>query len=181
MQKFKRGNLVRVVKTGCTYKGNLSVDKEAVILGSYADLYGGTNIYDYSIIFTDDGNECAWFDKLQLILLDEGGEHLIEKAKETQAKTKAKNRDMKYVSEKIETESISAESILFLFEMLGIHSSFNHNGEYFILFEDWRQIKHAFLWIKHAKTIEQAKEAFTPEVLPIVNVEKVFEAFKSVE
>jgi len=86
-QKFKQGDLVRVLFGHPVWGGTNSpidlapytVGKLAVIEGSYWDLYGymfpqtkknrDSHIDDYSIMFVDTGDSCAWKHTSQLELV----------------------------------------------------------------------------------------------------------------
>lgn len=93
-QKFKRGNLVKVLvghqifstKEGAVDIRPEYVARKAIIRYSYAEEYGGDNIDDYSITWLDSGDSLAWKHERELELLDEGGEHLFEEAKANKEK-----------------------------------------------------------------------------------------------
>ena len=79
VQKFKRGDVVHIAADLGQSKSHFKKDKDVVIIGSYADQFGGGNIDDYSVMFLDTGNECSWYDEHQLTFLYYGGEELITK------------------------------------------------------------------------------------------------------
>ena len=92
-QKFKRGNLVKVLVGSIVWtlaKNGVEtivqdirpgdVGRKAVIEYSYADRFGGNNVDSYSVIFLDTGNSLAWKRTNELELVEEGGEHLFEEA-----------------------------------------------------------------------------------------------------
>lgn len=85
-QKFKRGNKVKVLrghmiwsnKQGMLDMSPGRVGKEAIIIGSYKDQFGGKgNTGTYTIMFCDTGSEVSWYDNNELEFIEEGGEHLI--------------------------------------------------------------------------------------------------------
>lgn len=87
-QKFKRGNLVKVLVGHQIWrleKGGVQiidmspgdVGRTALIEYSYNDKYGGGNVNDYSIMWTDTGETVAWKSANELELIDEGGEYLF--------------------------------------------------------------------------------------------------------
>ena len=184
-QKFKRGNLVKVLvghqiwsnKEGVTDISPKDVGRFAIIDFSYAERYGGNNVDSYSIIWCDTGESLAWKYTHELELIDEGGEYLFEQAKQNREKISKQNTDINYILSKLDEGALSSESILFLFEKLGFESSFNHNGEFFCLFNDWEKLRPAFVHIKNSKTLEEAKSFFTETWLKKFNVEKVFNEF----
>jgi hypothetical protein len=151
-QKFKRGNLVKILigRQGWTSNGDgweiqdsrpQDIGKLAVIEYSYAEKYGGSKTNDYSIIFMDNGRSMAWKHEHELELVDIGGEHLIQQAKAKGDEIKKRNTNLKYIKDHWNeiVERTSSDTILYLFDKLGIQTSFYRNGEYFILFNTWYQ------------------------------------------
>ena len=191
-QKFQRGNLVEVlfghamwsVENGKTTLEDVApeeVGKKAIIKGSYRDLYGGEDNTDsYSVVFLDTGNTVAWKDDNQLKLIDKGGEHLFEEAKKNRDRINKQNTDIKYILSLLDEGNLSSESILFLFNMLGVDSAFNRNGEFYVLTQDWAWYHPVFKHIKNAKTLKEAKSVFTPAGQASLNIKKVFDKFKEV-
>ena len=91
-QTFQRPNKVRILfghpywenKDGKLVTKDIRpelVGEEAVILGSYGDLYGNYDRESYSLMLLSDGNSISWFSPKQLELIDAGNEDLIINAK----------------------------------------------------------------------------------------------------
>ena len=59
LQKFRIGDIVRIKENAL----------EAVILGSYRDLYGGVNIRNYSLRL-ENGGESAWHHENEIELIE---------------------------------------------------------------------------------------------------------------
>jgi len=185
VQKFKRGNKVKVLfghpiwgsKTGVTDISPEEVGQEALIVGSYADQFGGDDRENYTIMFCETGNEVSWKSEDQLELIDKGGEHLFKEAKKNRKRISRQNKDIKYINSKLDEGKLSSESILLLFDMLGHNTSFHKNGEFFVLFSDWAILHPVFVHIKNAKTLKESKSIFTKEGLHKYNVEKIYNAF----
>ena len=55
-QKYKRGNLVHIAKDLGDHMSHFTSDKDVIIVGSYADQYGGSDTDSYTVMFVDDGN-----------------------------------------------------------------------------------------------------------------------------
>ena len=180
-QKFKRGNLVYIAKDLGPLMSHFTSGVNAIVVYSYAEQYGGENISSYSVMFLDDGNLSSWYHESQLTLVEEGGEHLFEIAQENRKKVSEKNKDISYILSQLDEGNFGSESILFLFDMLGYQSSFNRNGEFFILYRDWAELHPIFCHIKNAKNLEEAKCIFKPHALPKYNIEKVYKTFKQFE
>lgn len=177
-QKFKKGNLVHIAKDLGSTMSHFENDEDVIIVGSYADQYGGSNTKSYTVMFPDTGDESSWYEEHQLTLIDEGGEHLFKEAKKNRERISEQNTDINYIVSKLNEGSLSSESILLLFDMLGHNTPFHINGEFFVLFSDWQQLHPIFVHIKNAKTLEEAQSIFTEEGQNKYNVEKVYNAFK---
>ena len=185
-QKFKRGNLVEVLvghqiwgsKEGVQDISPEDVGRKAIIEYSYAEKYGGSDVDSYSIIWQDTGSSLAWKRTNELKLIDEGGEYLFDEAKKNRERISEQNTDINYIVSKLDEGSLSSESILLLFDMLGHNTSFHRNGEFFVLFSDWQQLHPVFVHIKNAETLEDAKSIFTEQGKNKYSIEKVYDAFK---
>ncbi len=79
-QKFKRGNLVHIAKDLGSRMSHFYNDVDAIIVGSYADLYGGSNTESYMVMFVETGGRGCWYEEHQLTLINEGGKHLFQEA-----------------------------------------------------------------------------------------------------
>lgn len=179
-QKFKRGNLVHIAKDLGSMMNHFENDKDAIIVGSYADQFGGDETTKYTVMFLDTGDRCSWYQEWQLTLIDEGGEHLFEEAIKNRERISKQNTDINYIAKHLEEGNLSGESILLLFEMLDYNTSFYDNGEFFILFSEWEQLHPIFVHIKNAESLEDAQSIFTKEERNRYNVQKVYSAFKEV-
>jgi hypothetical protein len=188
-QKFKRGNRVKILvgsimwssKNGKTTTVDMSpedVGRTALIDYSYAEKYGGNNTDSYSIILEDNGSSLAWKRTNEMELIDEGGEHLFEQAKQKRDKISKQNTDFDYIVTKIDEGNVSSETILFLFNKFGFKTSFYRNGEFYVLFDDWSNLQPIFKYIKNAKSLEDAKSCLTDKGNEIYNVELLYNEFK---
>jgi hypothetical protein len=178
MQKFKRGNLVHIAKNLDSTMSHFENDKDVIIVGSYAEQYGGSNTKSYTVMFPDTGGISCWYKEHQLTLVDEGGEHLFEQAKKNKEAISKQNTDINLIASKLDEGGLSSESILFLFNMLGHNTSFYKNGEFFVLFSDWQQLHPVFVHIKNAETLEDAQSIFTEQGRTKYNIKKVYDAFR---
>lgn len=177
-QKFKRGNLVHIAKDLGSMMSHFENDKDVIVVGSYADQYGGNDTKKYTVMFPNTGRTSSWYIEHQLTLVDEGGEHLLEEAKKNRERIYKQDTDINYIVSSLDEGSLSSDSILLLFDMLGHNTSFHRNGEFFVLFSDWQQLRPVFIHIKNAETLEDAKSIFTEKGQNKYNVEKVYNAFK---
>ena len=126
-QKFKRGNLVKLLKGHTIWSMNINGEHEeieidnnagrlAIIEGSYADLYWGNNRKDYSIVFLDNGGSLAWKHESELEFIEEGGAHLFKQAEENKERIQKRNTDLKWIKENFNNqykEGLSSGTILY--------------------------------------------------------------------
>lgn len=87
-QKFSRGVRIKVCKEMPEIMLHFHSDFEAIVEGTYAELYGGDNIKEYSLIMLNEVGEpinaVAWYWKSQLTLINdniEEGLKIIENYK----------------------------------------------------------------------------------------------------
>ena len=189
-QKFKRGNLVKVLvghqiwsnKEGTKDISLDDVGKTALIEYSYNDKYGGGNVNDYSIMWTDTGSTVAWKSTNELELIDEGGEHLFDECLAKREAISKANTDIKQIVENwvAKKGKLSSETILFLFDKIGYKSSFLRNGEFYALFADWGDLYPLFDVIMTAK-IEQDVTGILKEECPADFRNKTVEFFNEVQ
>lgn len=189
-QKFKRGNLVKVLVGHQIWneKGEIidispdDVGKTALIEYSYNDKYGGGNVNDYSIMWTDTGSSVAWRRTNELELIDEGGEHLFAECLAKREAISKANTDIKQIVKTwAEKEGkLNSETILFLFDKIGYKSSFLRNGEFYALFADWSGLYPLFDVIMTTK-IEQDVTSVLKEECPADFRNKIVKFFNEVQ
>lgn len=77
-QKFQRGDYVKITKDLGVGMGHFTSDCEAIIIGSYADQFGGSDIKSYKI-FIKGGGEVSWYHEWQLELIEKSRIDILEK------------------------------------------------------------------------------------------------------
>jgi len=78
-QKFHRGDLVHVAKDLGKSMSHFTNDIDAIVIGSYAEQYGGgRNSPSYTLHLKGMGH-CSWYDEHQLTLLESDRADLLEK------------------------------------------------------------------------------------------------------
>ena len=73
-QKFPKFSFVQVDKTMPSSMMNFESDFDAIVDGTYSQIYGGDNITSYALFKVEDGNivnRLSWYDEDQLTLLPE--------------------------------------------------------------------------------------------------------------
>lgn len=189
-QKFKRGNLVKVIaghqiwtsEEGFKDISSDDIGKTALIEYSYSEKYGGSNINDYSIMFTDTGSTLAWRNANQLEFIDKGGEHLFAECLAKREAISKANTDLKQIVEnwEVQKETLSAETILFLFGKIGFSSSFLTNGEFYVLTLDWLNAFSLFNLIMTTKNKQDVIDILN-EDLPKDFINKILGFFNEVQ
>lgn len=83
-QAFHRGDLVRVAKDLGSHMSHFTSDCDAIVIGSYADQFGGTNRHDFTLHLKGVG-KCSWYGASQLTLVESSRMDLLAewKAEET--------------------------------------------------------------------------------------------------
>lgn len=69
MQKFHKGDHVRVASDLGPHMSHFQADCEAIVIGSYKDQYGGSNSKSYTIHIKGRG-KVSWYEEWQLELLE---------------------------------------------------------------------------------------------------------------
>lgn len=160
-QKFRHGDLVRVADDLGPSMEHFTKSCNAIVIGSYADQFGGGNHKSYTI-FIEGGGETSWYEEHQLSLIRRDANELLETWKDQAEARTQQESDLKWIRENWETvkTSASATSVLRLFEWIGFKSSFLRNGEYYCLFMDAAKMFPAIERILTAKTREEAESRF---------------------
>ena len=145
---LKRGNIVRFK---CGFWGDIDsyeTGRLGVVEYSYGERYGNGEIYGgYCVMDRESGGASSWWDEDKLEFVSDGGEDEIAQCKAIAKSIKERNEHLDYIKEEILNGniSLSASSVLKLFHEIGYTSSFERNGEYFILFKDWSNLYPIFV------------------------------------
>jgi hypothetical protein len=139
MQKFKNGDLVRVAKDLGPRMSHFTADCDAIVIGSYADQFGGGSDDDdedsraqhqYTLYLKDEG-ETSWYEEDQLTLIESGRR---DKLKEWKAASKAEAKqkgdlDWIFANGPAVAEKPHGASIQALAECFGLTNLWGRNGE----------------------------------------------------
>lgn len=136
-QKFQAGDLVRVADNLGPSMEHFQKGCNAIVLGSYADQFGGDNHEVYTL-FIENHGEVSWYYESQLTFVRHAPD-LLESWREQREARSAQEADLKWIRENwgdVRT-GVSSTSALRLLEWIGVRSSFLVNGEYFALFSEF--------------------------------------------
>ena len=132
MQKFHKGDWVRVAKDLGPPMRFFTADCEAIVISSYADEYGGDNTKSYTIYIKGEG-ECSWYEEHQLDMI-EGGR--LDKLKQWEDESEAERRqksdiDWIFSHGQEVLESANSASIESLAACSGLMNLWGNHGEGF--------------------------------------------------
>lgn len=125
---------------------------------------------DWNVLFLDNGSSLAWVDPDTMTFIRHGTINDLEDAKQTKRKTKEKHSDLKYIKDCFcnQEEGLSSVSVLKLFKEISHDTSFNHNGEYYVLQQDFFHFYPIFEAIFNQdkiKMLEEVKAKVLPEYI----------------
>lgn len=130
MQKFQRGDWVRVVKDLGPSMSHFTADCEAIVIGSYADQYGGSDHNSYTLHLKGRG-QCSWYYGEQLTLIEAGRLDKLQ-AWEDEAKAEHEQKsdlDWIFANGSEVLERGTGSSIAALAACFGLTNLWGRNGE----------------------------------------------------
>lgn len=167
MQQFQKGDLVHVAKDLGPSMSHFTSDVDAIVIGSYADQYGGRNRQDYTLHLKGHG-ECSWYHGSQLTLLERGRSDLLDQWRAD------KNAEVKRVSDldwifAQEAKSVThGASVEALARCLGITNMWGSHGEGFVWVENAMRVMSVALpfieakdqagWLKFCQNFKSSAE-----------------------
>jgi len=136
-QKFKRGDVVRIAADLGLSMSHFRKDEDAVVMGSYADEYGGCNTKDYTLLFFG-GQETSWYEEHQLTFLRHDGEDIITKIKDKRKEKDKIESDLNWIvaNWKDIRANPSYATMKKLMRLIGITSPWGKHGEGMDLFNN---------------------------------------------
>ena len=75
-QKFNHGDLVHIAKDLGRAMHHFEADQDAIVVGSYADQYGGDDTKSYTLHLQGHG-PVSWYSEHQLTLIEENRRDLL--------------------------------------------------------------------------------------------------------
>jgi hypothetical protein len=136
-QKFHNGDWVRVAKDLGPEMSHFPSDCEAIVVGSYADQYGGSNGTSYTLRLKD-GGETSWYYESQLTLIEAGRIDKLKQWKdEAEAERKQKSDlDWIFANGPEVLKRPHGASIQALADCFGLTNLWGSRGEGFIYYEN---------------------------------------------
>ncbi len=130
MQEFHKGDLVHIAKNLGSSMSHFTSDCDAIVIGSYADQFGGNDTDSYTLHL--EGHEVAsWYDGNQLTLIEHNRLDLLEQWEvEKKAECKLKS-DLDWIfthSDEV-LESAHGASVQALASCFGLDNLWGSRGE----------------------------------------------------
>lgn len=166
-QKFNYGDLVQITDDLGQSMDHFDKGCRAIVIGSYKDQYGGSNITDYTVHVEGKG-QVSWYHESQLIFIRYAPSLLI-KWKEKAEKAEENYKDIKWIKRNWKTNKVTYSSILRLFDLVDYHSDFHDCGEYFVLHQEWLAMRPFLNILMTARTEKSYLAAMTKEFPDIKN------------
>ena len=130
MQKFQKGDWVQVAKDLGPSMSHFTADCEAIVIGSYADQYGGSNRNSFTLHLKGRG-QSSWYYGNQLTLIESGRKDKLRQWKAT-AKAEVKQKsdlDWIFANGPAVAEKPHGASIAALAKCFGLTNLWGRNGE----------------------------------------------------
>ena len=136
-QKFNKGSLVRVAKNLGSSMSHFQSDCDAIIIGSYADQFGGEDVKSYTIYIKGSG-ETSWYNEHQLELIEENRSDLLENWKKEKKKENDLHSNLDWIFENGQQVLKSADgaTVSSLAKCLGVDNLWGSNGEGFVYYQN---------------------------------------------
>jgi hypothetical protein len=141
VQKYQRGNIVRIAKTLTRSMAHFTADCEAIVVGSYADLCGGSNHEDvsYELYLIPKLHTSAWYHESQLTFVDAGSPGLIARYEAKRQHRDDLHGNMDWIISNwrsIRDGEIPSGTMSSLFEWAGITDPWGPRGEGITLYQN---------------------------------------------
>lgn len=165
MQKFNKGDHVKVAEDLGQIMSHFQSDCEAIVIGSYADQYGGDNTTDYTIYIKGSG-QVSWYREHQLDLIMAGRIDLLEQWEAEAKKETDMKSDLDWIFShgKEVLEGAHGATISALAECFGLTNLWGSRGEgitYYSNVMATLQMAKPYLeagdkdgWLKHCASLE---------------------------
>ena len=132
MQKFKKYDHVQIAKQLPRVMSSFTGDIDAVVMGSYADLCGGSKdgLHEYELYIRGE-EEVAWYPEATLTLIDNQGKSLLKQWRKEAAEKETTFSDLDWIFQNgpAVIEAPEWSSLQALADCLGCDSLWGANGE----------------------------------------------------
>lgn len=139
MQKYYKGDYVRIAKDLGSSMSHFKNDCNAIIIGSYKDLYKGNNIKSYTVYIQNYGTS-AWYDENQLELIEKNRLDLLEQWKTSAKQEELIHSNLDWIFKNGQDVLIKtpATSIATLAACFGLTNLWGNKGEGYVYYQNIR-------------------------------------------
>lgn len=139
MQKYKKGDHVRVAKELGSMMSHFNADCEAIIIGSYKDQYGGDDTKSYTIHIKGHG-EVSWYEEDQLTLIEKNRLDLLKLWEDEEKEEEKQKSDLDWIFSNTESvfNHLHNATVYALAECLGfsVDDLWGPHGEGYVFFKN---------------------------------------------
>ena len=138
-QQFHKGDLVHVAKDLGPSMAHFTADIDAIVIGSYADQYGGSSAHCHSTytLFLKGHGQSSWYDASQLTLLERDRLDLLEQWERDKEAEVKQASDLDWLFENCsDPTKIHGASVEALGRTLGMNNLWGSRGEGFVWMEN---------------------------------------------
>lgn len=135
MQKFHKYDHVQIAKDLGGGMSHFENDTDAVVIGSYADQFGGSDTKSYTLYVNGHG-EISWYEEWQLTLLDKNGKKLLKDWKSAAKIKSDRESDLDWIFQNglSVLKGASGSSVESLASCLGITNLWGSSGEGYVYY-----------------------------------------------
>lgn len=134
-QKFKKYDLVKIDDNLGDSMSHFTSGCEAIVIGSYADEYGGDDTNSYTLYLKSEG-ECSWYYEEQLTLIERNRKDLLDEWKNEDKTEDAMHSDLDWIFSNGPQvlNGATSSTIESLAACLGVNNLYGSNGEGFVYY-----------------------------------------------
>lgn len=151
-QKFKRGDLVHIVADLGASMAHFESDLDAVVMGSYADQFGGSDTSNYTVMFVTNGAEVSWYPEQSLIFKQHLSQHDIDQIISAKETRQARDSRLEWIAENWNGEP-SGATCEALMRAIGIENPWGRNGEGYTWYVNWHATELVLLTALEARSL----------------------------
>lgn len=140
-QRFHRGDRVYVAADLGETMRHFEAGAEAIVIGSYADQYGGSDRHMYTLMFVEHGGTASWYYDQQLTLVRHGTEDDIRAVIAEREARQVHERDVAWIAQNWATirEKTPGATADELMRRVGISNPWGSQGEGMAYYANWQQ------------------------------------------
>lgn len=137
MQKFQKGDLVMIAKDLGGLMKRFTAGREAIVIGSYADQFGGDDTKKYTLHLKGRG-EVSWYEEYQLTLLESGRLDKLKQWEDEKEAERKQKSDLDWIFSHGQEvlEHPHGASIQALANCFGLTNLWGSRGEGFVYYEN---------------------------------------------